>query len=187
MTQGPRPLSLGISQGGPGPLCFQVWLRHTGAEDPAESHNWVHLPSALAARSFPVPAVRGACAVGRRRRSLRESGDPRLRPSAPPPLALRCARARGPGHARARASPRSTPGAAATAAPAAAAAEAERASERARDRGDREGGDRTRSTPGLCGGAGSGLPATGGGSGASNQAAGSRPSARRAAAARPAD
>lgn len=59
--------------------------------------------------------------------------------------------------------------------------------ERARDRGDQEGGDRARSTLGLCGGAGTGLPAPGGGSGASNQAAGSRPSARPARAARPAD
>lgn len=42
---GPRPLCLGVSQGRPGPLCFQVCLRHTRGEDPLQSHNWVHLPA----------------------------------------------------------------------------------------------------------------------------------------------
>jgi hypothetical protein len=178
---GPRPLCLGDSQGGPGPLCLQVWLRPTRGEDPVQpSHSCVHLPRALAASSFPVPAVRGACAVGRRRRALRESGDPRLRASAPrpPPRARTRARPR----ARTRLTSlnpwRSSGGG---------GGGGGRAGERARDRGDPEGGDRARSTPGLCGGAGSGLPAPGGGSGASNQAAGSRPSARPAGAARPAD
>lgn len=110
---GPRPLCLGVSQGRPGSLCFQVWLRHTRGEDPLQSHNWVHLPAhwQLEASQSQLCWAPAQWAGG-----ITVCGSRETPASAPPPLALRRARARGPGRARAPGSPRSTPGAAATAA-----------------------------------------------------------------------
>lgn len=173
---GPRPLCLGVSQGRPGSLCFQVWLRHTRGEDPLQSHNWVHLPAhwQLEASQSQLCWAPAQWAGG-----ITVCGSRETPASAPPPLALRRARARGPGRARAPAH---------LAQPLARRQQRRRRSGRARARSRRSGGgDRARSTLGLCGGAGTGLRAPGGGSGASNQAAGSRPSARPARAARPAD
>lgn len=164
------------------PRCCHVWPRLIhGGEDPAQCHNGVHLPSAVGARSFPVRAVQGVCAVSPRHPVLPQSGDPRLRLS---PFAKR-SRTRTRTRARTRLTSlnpclgRKLQNERAIA--------GRRGNQRASGRAGR---DRAPSIPlgGLCGGgAGSQLPAPGGGSGASNQAAGSRPSACPAGAARPAD
>lgn len=95
---GPRPLCLGVSQGRPGSLCFQVWLRHTRGEDPLQSHNWVHLPAhwQLEASQSQLCWAPAQWAGG-----ITVCGSRETPASAPPPLALRRARARGPGRARA--------------------------------------------------------------------------------------
>ncbi|XP_052607726.1 diphosphoinositol polyphosphate phosphohydrolase 3-beta isoform X2 [Peromyscus californicus insignis] len=78
----PVPFSGGGEDGREaGPRRCHVWPTLTRGGDPAQCHNGVHLPSAQGARSFPGTAVRGACAVSQWRRALRESRDPRLRPS----------------------------------------------------------------------------------------------------------